>query len=91
MHAAHLKSKAHPQAGKLKHVRIEMADNGGATVHAAHHGKTVHDYAEEKNVGAYGTQEEALHAAGKHMGVNCDLENEGSEASDEGGGPTTKK
>lgn len=76
-------------AGKLKHVRIEPAQNGGATVHTLHHGETEHDYPSEKNVGAYGSPEEALHAAGKAMGANCEVTQNG--ASDEDGGPEMTK
>lgn len=93
MHAAQLKSKPHPKAGKLKHVRIEMADNGGATVHTLHHGKDMHDYQSEAQAGAYGSKEEALHAAAKHMGAKVEMsdDDEASGGSDEGGGPTLKK
>lgn len=90
MHAAQLKSKKHPHAGKLKHVRIEMADNGGATVHTMHHPATMHEYPNEVQAGAYGSKEEALHAAGKHMGVNMDMSDEDG-ASDEPGGAVMSK
>lgn len=89
MHAAELKSKKHPHAGKLKHVRIEVADNGGATVHTMHHPATMHEYPNEVQAGAYGSKEEALHAAAKHMGVDASMSEDG--ASDEGGGPTLTK
>lgn len=89
MHSAALKSKKHPHAGKLKHVRIEMADNGGATVHTMHHPATMHEYPNEVQSGAYGSKEEALHAAAKHMGVDANMDDDG--ASDEPGGAVMSK
>lgn len=95
MHAAQLKSKKHPHAGKLKRVSIEMPedDGPGASVHTLHHPKTMHEYPSEVHAGSYGTKEEALHAAAKHMGAKVEMsdDDEASGASDEGGGPVLSK
>lgn len=77
------KSAPNPNAGKVKHVRVEAADNGGASVHTLHHPANERDYPMENHMSAHSTKEEAMHAAAQHIGAESELEEAGDSPAEE--------
>ena len=72
-----VKEKPKPAHSDVRHVKISLADNGGADVHVQHQPKEHEMYAPEQHSGSFSTKEEALHHAGGLMGANTELEEAG--------------
>jgi hypothetical protein len=79
-----VKEKPKPEHSGVRHVKISLADNGGADVHVQHQAKEHEMYSPEKHSGSFSTKEEAMHHACGLMGANSELEEAGESPEVEG-------
>lgn len=78
-----VKGKPSKAGHNLKHIRIEMSKNGGATVHRMMQGTKDSPFPQEENMGSHSSGEEALHHAGQLMGADVQLGDHDAGAAEE--------